>query len=256
LYADAVFDTESEKGKEVARQVEQVFLRGASLGIIEMERSGDTVTKCELAEISIVDIGSNSNALKLYKEEPEIIHLSMSEARTHQTLVKILGLSASSDKTEIIKMVTDLKSENTQLNLDLNRLKTAINEEREKEAERLTGLAVKLGYIPENLRHIQKLAFKEDFEKTKNELQELIDKSIENERKSLRTDFISGFVESAKTKSLLNLTNDPKNREMNKEAWTLNEYRKHAPEELAQNPELYKKLVNEHYNNNQSKNNF
>lgn len=31
LYADAIFDTESEKGKEVARQVEQGFLRGASL---------------------------------------------------------------------------------------------------------------------------------------------------------------------------------------------------------------------------------
>ena len=132
LYADAVFDVESEKGKEVARQVEQGFLRGASMGILELERSGDVVTKSEVVEISIVDIGSNSNALKLYKDTPEIIRLSMNEANASQKLVKILGLSLSSNSTEIIEAVEHLQKDKKELLDKLNNLEKNINRVRKQ----------------------------------------------------------------------------------------------------------------------------
>ena len=58
LYADAVFDTESEKGGEVARQVEKGFLRGASIGITYQKEDlkNGVLEKCRLFEISIVDM--------------------------------------------------------------------------------------------------------------------------------------------------------------------------------------------------------
>ena len=78
LLADAVFDTESELGKEVSRKVEQGFLKATSLGISFQRTdlsSDNKLSKCLLHEISIVSIGSNHNALKLYNDDSDSIVL-------------------------------------------------------------------------------------------------------------------------------------------------------------------------------------
>ena len=70
LLADAVFDESTELGKTVKAQVENGFLRSASIGVDIVENTiingVTTVTKSSLFEVSIVDIPDNKNALKLY----------------------------------------------------------------------------------------------------------------------------------------------------------------------------------------------
>jgi caudovirus prohead protease len=244
LYADAVFDVESEKGKEVARQVEQGFLRGASMGILELERSGDVVTKSEVVEISIVDIGSNSNALKLYKDTPEIIRLSMNEANASQKLVKILGLSLSSNSTEIIEAVEHLQKDKKELLDKLNNLEKNIKQEQSKEADRMVRLAVKNRILPENLANIQKMAFENDFNKAKEDLQKLLDEDMAQKIQNLRKDKVRDFVELMKSNKSKQIGNKPRTE------WTLQDYRRFAPEELQENPDLYNELIKQEYKQN------
>lgn len=80
--ATPVFDMEDEFAAKIADKYERGFLNMASIGIDIVETSQDeqfllvgqarpTVTKCKLREVSIVDIGSNDNALAI----PEGIEL-------------------------------------------------------------------------------------------------------------------------------------------------------------------------------------
>jgi len=74
-----VFDMEDEFAAKIARKWESDFLRMCSAGIDPIELSSDpahllpgqtreTVTRWKLVEVSIVDIGANDDALKLYSE--------------------------------------------------------------------------------------------------------------------------------------------------------------------------------------------
>ena len=244
LYADAVFDVESQKGKEIARQVEQGFLRGASIGIMELERNGEVVTKSEVVEISIVDIGSNNNALKLYKDTPEIIRLSMNEANASQKLVKILGLSLNTNATEIIKAVEHLQKDKKELSEKLNNLEKNIKQEQNNEAERMIKLAVKNGVLPENLANIQKMAFENDFNKAKEDLQKLLDEDMTQKIQNLRKDNVSSFIGLMKSNKSKQIGDKPRTE------WTLQDYRRFAPEELQENPDLYNELVKQEYKQN------
>ena len=76
LLGDAVFDDNDELARKIKSKVEQGILNATSIGIDIVELSEDrdllekgqyrpTVTKSRLFEVSIVDIPSNANALKL-----------------------------------------------------------------------------------------------------------------------------------------------------------------------------------------------
>ena len=86
LLANAEFDTDDAKGKVIASKVEKGFLNAASIGFRVIETSAEpelmlpgqkyaTVTKCQLIEISIVDIPSNENACCLYDDNDKRIEL-------------------------------------------------------------------------------------------------------------------------------------------------------------------------------------
>ena len=83
MIADAVFDENNPRGKEVKERVDGGFLRSASIGlsVLNYERIAgvDTVTDCELTEESIVDIPSNRNAVKLFAKRGLIV-LSLKES--------------------------------------------------------------------------------------------------------------------------------------------------------------------------------
>lgn len=87
LMADAVIDEEDPKGKIIANKLEKNFIRAASIGFKLIELSEDkkhllpgqtrpTVTKCELVEVSIVDVPANKNALALYDDNGNKIDLT------------------------------------------------------------------------------------------------------------------------------------------------------------------------------------
>lgn len=75
LKAEPVFDKDDVDGKEVARKVDNNFLRCASIGIIplKLEYIDDefVMTQCELVEASIVSIPSDAGAVRLYNEKLE-----------------------------------------------------------------------------------------------------------------------------------------------------------------------------------------
>ena len=87
LLADIEFDQNDEFAKTIEQKVESGIVKMASAGLMRVSSSTDskhllpgqtraTLTVSELIEISIVDIGSNPNALKLYNENTEVVELS------------------------------------------------------------------------------------------------------------------------------------------------------------------------------------
>lgn len=74
-----IFDTEDEDAAKVAGKVERGFLSGCSMGII-VDRENLTyidgkifLTKCELAEVSIVPVPSNANAVRLMHSDGKVM---------------------------------------------------------------------------------------------------------------------------------------------------------------------------------------
>ena len=77
LLADAQFDMDDEFSTKIAKKVDKGIINMSSIGIVVNEESDaaeyiiqgqsrKTITKCTLREVSVVDIGSNANAVVLY----------------------------------------------------------------------------------------------------------------------------------------------------------------------------------------------
>lgn len=84
LIATAYIDTGDSLGKDIFRKIELGVLNSASIGIRVLELSEDTehlqleqtpfiVTKCELREISVVDIPCNAEAVVLNANDEQIL---------------------------------------------------------------------------------------------------------------------------------------------------------------------------------------
>lgn len=113
LLADAVFDLNDAFAKTIADKVDNNFLRMASIGFTPIEWSEDaallvpgqtraTVTKSIAKEASIVDLGSNNNALALY-DVPAL----------YDETDKLVELSAGTD--HIIPLIANTKTQNMEL---------------------------------------------------------------------------------------------------------------------------------------------
>jgi HK97 family phage prohead protease len=87
LLADAEFDSEDEDAIKIEKKVKKGLLKMASIGFTptgiseepELMLSGQqlpTVVTCILKEISIVDIGSNVDCLKIYDMDGNVINLA------------------------------------------------------------------------------------------------------------------------------------------------------------------------------------
>lgn len=115
LIADAVFDDTTELGKSVKTQVEKGFLRSASIGIQIIEEQDingvRTVTKSILNEISIVDIPSNKNALKLCNiggNRYLRLQLPQKIKSLRKELISMLELDESATDEDIINAIQEL----------------------------------------------------------------------------------------------------------------------------------------------------
>ena len=104
LLADAVFDDSTELGAQVKKQVEGGFLRAVSIGIEAITKENlngvETVVKCRLIEVSVVDIPSNSNAVKLmHRSGGYVYQLNDWEDEAPQdlktALISVLSLSSA-----------------------------------------------------------------------------------------------------------------------------------------------------------------
>jgi hypothetical protein len=152
ILMEPVFDDGDDFAKKIQSKAEKGIINMASIGIDIIETSMDpsvmlpgqtrpTITKSICKEISLVDIGGNSNALKMYKDGVEIkltdgsdndilplikltnmksiaIKLSLPESATEDQILQRIG--------ELLGEVTTLKSSNTELTTSLK----TINDEK------------------------------------------------------------------------------------------------------------------------------
>ena len=240
LLADAVFDTESELGKEVSRKVEQGFLKATSLGISFQRTdlsSDNKLSKCLLHEISIVSIGSNHNALKLYNDDSEFISLAFGSILEQNELGKILNLSEPT-QANILEATKLLLEEKTEL---LN-FQTSINAERKELAIDLVDYCILKNVLPENLREIQLKQFEEDYAKA---WETLSNSALDTYPFKGKMNFFALLKQEQRKQGKEYETEKPKS------LWDLEDYRRFAPEELEANPQFYRELAEKYFNNNQ-----
>lgn len=261
LLADAVFDEDNPLGKEVKSKIDSGFMRSASISVTinKYEDIGgvETVTDCELVEVSIVDIPSNQNAIKLFNKKGRIVlrlkDLSDESKDLRARLLEVLKLPAIASDDQIIDAVTALVNGSEQGDTGANK-------------------ALNLGYIESSQLSMLKLleksdkpAFRQFMQEKEKETTEAIDKDI---RLAIRKGkFIiperSAFEKIGKQlgikalKEVLavlpekvefsKLFGAERNDLMNRANWGLNEYRKYASQELKDNPDLYTRLKEKEY---------
>lgn len=272
LLATPVFDEADELGNKIARKVETGFIRGASLGleILQMDIAGETVLSSEIIECSVCDIPSNGNALMLYhqgnqvRDKETFINLNLIK---NQILMKpedlkkildLLGLKPDATIDDILSAIENIMGESPKTVVDnaiaenfvklyerkgllqmaqtdfisfkkyLTDRKADYVKERRIEALIMINDAIRDGRItitggsPAKAKEYWQNAFDRDFEGSKVVLQSLNKRPIYSE-----------MIKNTKV--------SPEDRT----GWRLSDYRKKAPGELQNNPELYQRLIEE-----------
>lgn len=255
LLADAVFDESTELGRTVKSQVENGFLRSASIGvdiIEEKEIDGvKVVTKSVLYEVSIVDIPANQNALKLYKKgKLQRFALAVPEkvGDLRMNIIRLLGLDDDVSDEDIITEIQGL------LNAP-------------DEASTIVDEAIKDGFIEARNRgdfvtmaRITPKAFhsflSSERGKRNRAVKETVEAALGNRRIVYnQKEFFERVGEKMGVEVLAQLFSEmPRTLRLteiisnNRKGWTLADYRMYAPEELKNNPKLYAELVEEENN--------
>lgn len=199
LLADAVFDETNKFAQKIAKKVKGGFIKMASIGIQKTEVSEDkkhliagqtraTVTRSILQEISIVDMGGNSNALKLYAnngQDYELDQLNLQAKPTENLKTDIdmslksvalaLGLNAEANEAEVITAATKLKADKDSAETKLTVMQSEIQTAQKAERVALMAKAKKLEVLPENMEATYEALFDANHESTKLALQSLID---------------------------------------------------------------------------------
>jgi HK97 family phage prohead protease len=117
-----VFDMQDERGAEAARKYQEGFLNAASISVKTVKTSNDakdlvlgqkyeTITECELMEVSLVGIPSNPQAIRLSTQDQDMAWLSAipalkqatpEQAHTQTTVVQ-LGVQPSTQNIPVMK---------------------------------------------------------------------------------------------------------------------------------------------------------
>lgn len=207
ILADAVFDELDDQAMKVKGKVDRGFIRMASIGAWAPEektedpammlpgQTGPTVTKWTVREASIVAIGANHNALRMYNRSTgELIDLSDTDAVLRlmddlsiknndnmSTLKTILNLQDNASDADIETAVQNLQQENESLkqtNATLEdenkRLKDEANnaeaqrqQAQKAEAVQLVDAAVRDGRLDASGKDAFIALFDADFERAK-----------------------------------------------------------------------------------------
>ena len=181
LLGDAVFDDNDELARKIKSKVEQGILNATSIGIDIVELSEDrdllekgqyrpTVTKARLFEVSIVDIPSNANALKL-NFPTKGIQLSggFDEKSLELSLPRIKDNGNQTDKLnemESVKLKLGLSKDADEKTV-LDALNAKLSESKgpsEREINILMGLGKEKGFINDENEATYKNLAKADFD--------------------------------------------------------------------------------------------
>lgn len=258
LIAEAVFDDNTELGAKVKKQVENGFLRSASIGIDNMiyeERDGvKTVTQCDLFEISIVDMPANENAVKLYAKGNPITLLSQSDndggkkpGQTLRTrLIDILGLEETATDNAIINAVKTLLKEPSNAEKEVDE---AVKNGLITDNDRTSFLAMAVGSIKafrsycSGRRQAQKAEIDTLLKRNMSKILPQEQHTFRQVGERMGVDVLRSLIDSMPAPVRLSHVLNAANKD--RSTWTLEDYRRFAPDELRDNPALYKRLVAE-----------
>lgn len=154
LQSEPMFDQDDDFAKKIEKKVENGFLRMASIGIVPITTSSseeyllpgqtrETVVECDLVEISVVDFGSNPNAIALYKydDHGDLVSLSSDKCEDFIPLIssknqettkpvnnmkKIaiqLGMKEDSTEEELVEAVKKVQQTNTTLSTEVETIR-------------------------------------------------------------------------------------------------------------------------------------
>lgn len=223
LIADIEFDTQEELGKTVEGKVARGFIKMASLHADVKETSVDetlllpgqtmeTVTKCKLVELSIVDVGGNNDALKLSKNGEKVSlnkikKLKKDTGMSIKSIALALGMEENAGESTVLKQVNDLKLAKETAEKRADNAEEALEAIQTKEADSLIEKGVKLGLIHKDFKDTIKSAFKADHEAQAVKLSKMItDKEAELENdgthNSLKEVILGKGTENKKTVKL------------------------------------------------------
>lgn len=274
LFGTPVFDTEHEPGKTAGEQTESGFLNGASIGIDNImfsEINGiQTVVSCELNEVSVCDIPSNQNALQLYYEGEAVTLSKMKELSLNkmnmettdlQKIALTLSLSETATAEEIcttIKALQETLPGNVSLMMN-NAVKKQVitKEEGEELLEMAANNPVSLCKFLQKREEANRKTLSASYDRFVSEnsykftgfhrdskLKELALHDLDTFKR------FAGLIQKPmKPTDFINLSS----KEKTKSEWTLDDYRKQAPQELAKDPDLYQRLIKEEKERNSSK---
>lgn len=197
VLADAVFDLADAEAAKIAGKVERDFIRMTSVGVVALEWSEEsehmmpgqtrpTVTKWIAKEASIVGMGANHNALRLYDRNGKLLNgeeqiklmfdtnLELNNNKMNENLIKMLELDDGASEGTVLGAIKLLLSDTKRL-VDENKtfkeridaLNEAEKRQRTDEAIHLTDEAVKDGRLNADARAEMLEMFELDFEKAK-----------------------------------------------------------------------------------------
>jgi hypothetical protein len=228
LMGDPVFDDGDPEAVKLKGKVERGFIIAASISVrnikgeILTDDEGEfvDVTYCELRENSIVDIPSDSDAVRFLDENDKELDLSVvnfSDVTTvkiktstmKKVIASIVGLSDDAPEQAIQEAVTAAFSDSK----ELKELKKTIAADRKKKAAELADAAISDGRLQKESR--------ENFLELADANYDLFEKTINGLPKAVR-------LSSVGSASLTNRTNTVSGRE----DWTFSDYQKKDPKAL------------------------
>lgn len=263
LLMDAVFDDSSDLSRRIRQQVEQGFLRCASIGIsdpsVKDEDGVQTIVSCRLREVSIVDIPANSNAVKLYNQKGIQVY-SLADmygeepGGLREKILNLFGMdnSDAGDDESIISAIKHLLDDPLRADCEVSKAVTMGLIEEEDRAYHLAMARSDLPAFMSMMQHKEKAR------------RAALDKKIDQAVQDARIHFCdrvvyeriaevggSALAEKAidilphyrSVVAMMKMHQDQEAGKAVRSNWGLKEYRQYAPEELRDNPKLYLSLM-------------
>jgi ATP-dependent protease ClpP protease subunit len=222
--------------------------------ILKMLEAETWMTAQEALELGFIDeitdevLTQNTPVATMKNKKPKAVYMNYKKEKPkNESLCKMLGLSETSNPEIILKAISSMKNKLFSKETELNRIKNQIKNDQTSEAKELIALGIKCGVINQNLEQVQLIAFERNFKQTKTDLENAIKEVQGDKTLMMNHNIIKEVVLQGKNAKIVKV-NEQGVTDKPKSEWTLNDYRKHAPKELADNPELYKKLVKSEYN--------
>lgn len=258
LLADAVFDEKDGLGAMINDKVKRGFINSVSIGMNPLEETIEngvrTVIKSELVEVSIVDIPANPNAVKTLRNSKNMLLLSYSQEDLKTRLIKLLGLDENISDAELfeyVKKIVDKENFNDEIN---EAYKNGIIDDIEKQLLYKSDKKMINNYLSQR-KEVAKIEAKKE-----------IDDILRNDEKlnpwerqwyreigeKLGVKMLKKILKSSPSHKIIDQLQTNENI---RSGWTLDDYRKKAPEELKNKPGLYKALMEQEKIKKQLKNN-